>query len=178
VESGATSLRAVPKKEATMGITLKEPPRPESPRRASRQTLIDDKACTSNFRPARPTPQKIAPPVSQEDLIAIVGQLMPAEVQALHWVAAQGDVIMVAGKAYLLTPAPDWLLDVLAAVGAGTEDSEIDDESGFEDELEHQCEDEGAIETDGQITDDVEPYGWSPPTWPAEGLLQVPYHAQ
>jgi hypothetical protein len=69
-------------------------------------------------------------------LARLMGKLAPAEVRALHYIAENGDVIIVADQAWLLTPAPKSLLEVLAAVGAITEDleEEHDDEPGDDDE--------------------------------------------
>jgi len=74
-------------------------------------------------------------------LARLMGKLAPAEVRALHYIAENGDVIIVADQAWLLTPAPKSLLEVLAAVGAITEDLEEE-----HDEEEH--DDDGVVETD------------------------------
>ena len=56
--------------------------------------------------------------------------------EAVGRLLEQADLLMVAGAAYLLAPVSDAVLDALAAVGADTEDAEIDDptESDGDDE--------------------------------------------
>ncbi len=82
---------------------------------------------------------RLIPALAYHELAFAVGALAPPERKALAVIAESTDLFTVEGKSWLLTPAPPWLIDTLAAVGAEAEDREpgLDDEaetdSGIED---------------------------------------------
>jgi hypothetical protein len=105
------------------------------------------------------------------ELAGMMAALVRDDVKALHWIAENSDIIIAADRTWLLTPAPRWLLDVLAAVGANLDDRERDSDR------ENEHDDDGHDETDLCADDCGEAMTWSPPVWPREGEIQVPYHA-
>ena len=73
---------------------------------------------------------RLIPALAYHELAFAVGALAPPERKALAVIAESTDLFTVEGKSWLLTPAPPWLIDTLAAVGAEAEDREpgLDDE--------------------------------------------------
>ncbi len=106
-------------------------------------TTAPDRRVKPNFRPKPPTRKRPRPTHTDEELAGFMSALAPAEVKALHWIAENGDLIIVADKAWLLTPAPKSLLEILAAVGADRADLEPDEdrEPAIDDEPHDQEED-------------------------------------
>lgn len=47
---------------------------------------------------------------------------------SLRWIAESADVFEAGGRTWLLAPAAPELVDALAALGAGDEDRDLDDE--------------------------------------------------
>ena len=72
----------------------------------------------------------LIPAIAYAELAFALGALAPRERKALTVIAESTDLIKVGRKTWLLTPAPAWLIDTLAALGAEAEDREpgLDDE--------------------------------------------------
>jgi hypothetical protein len=107
-----------------------------------------------NFRPDEAAQTPFIPALPDGEVSAFVGALSSAETRVLRFIADNSDLLIVDGETWLLSPAPNGVIDVLAALDSATSDLE----PGLEDEAEAtepecqdegaQCDDEGSIETD------------------------------
>ena len=98
-------------------------------------------------KPRRRTP--IIPPLPEDELAWLAGELGPGERQAMRHIAANADILTVDDQLWLLVPVgqhPE-LLDVLAAFEADGEDREND----LEDEPDEGREDDTACDGEDDL---------------------------
>lgn len=123
------------------------------------------RTCYPIPKPSTAEAARFIPAVPDAEIARIIRDLAPSERRALHKIAEEADLLEIEGQTWLLAPIDAGTIDVLAQVGAETDDMENDlnDEQECEDEG-AQCDDEGAIETDLGAAED-ESGTCSPGAW-------------
>ena len=105
-------------------------------------------------KPPHGTRTRYIPSLPEHQLAGLIGGLAPDERKALDWIVETADLLTVADRKWFLVPAPELLIDLLAAFGAefadcewALEDEEETDLDGFDKEGDPL--DVGELEHDG-----------------------------